>query len=86
MDSEDRHKEIMEKLREMHEHNVESHGAIATILFSIRGYDFGFGTGLSAATESCALETVNRITRLVTDLQQHPVGPENSPREARVER
>lgn len=36
MDSEDRHKEIMEKLREMHEHNVESHGAIATILFSIR--------------------------------------------------
>lgn len=36
MDTEDRHKQIMEKLHEMHQHNVESHGAIATILISIR--------------------------------------------------
>jgi len=32
----DKHKQIMEKLHEMHQHNVESHGAIATILLSIR--------------------------------------------------
>ena len=36
MDDDSRHKEVMEKLHEMHQHNVESHGAIATILLSIR--------------------------------------------------
>jgi hydrogenase maturation protease len=39
------------------------------ILFSIRGTDFGFGTGLSAATEGWALEATSRIVRLVADLQ-----------------
>lgn len=45
-------------------------------LFSIRGLDFGFGDGLSAATEGWALETVSRIARLVEDLQRRPVGTE----------
>ena len=36
MDSEDRHREIMNKLHEMHQHNVESHGAIYKILVSMR--------------------------------------------------
>jgi hydrogenase maturation protease len=47
-------------------------------LFSIRGNDFGFGTGLSAATESWALETGNRIARLVADLQGRPIGAEKA--------
>jgi hydrogenase maturation protease len=42
------------------------------VLFSIRGCDFGFGTGLSEATERWALEAVRRITRLLTDLQSQP--------------
>ncbi len=46
------------------------------LLFSIRGTDFGFGTGLSAATEGWALEAVSRIERLVADLQHRPVGTE----------
>ena len=46
------------------------------VLFSIRGTDFGFGTGLSAATESWALEATARVTRLVTDLQRRPVNAE----------
>ena len=45
-------------------------------LFSIRGTDFGFGAGLSAATESWALEAMTRIARLVADLQHGPVGTE----------
>ena len=45
-------------------------------LFSIRGTDFGFGTGLSAATESWALEAITRIARLAADLQRRPVGVE----------
>jgi hypothetical protein len=36
MDSEDRHREIMNKLHEMHQHNLDSHGSIAAILLSMR--------------------------------------------------
>ena len=46
------------------------------VLFSIRGTDFGFGTGLSESTEKWALETVDRITRLVADLRHRPAGTE----------
>ena len=49
-------------------------------LFSVRGLDFGFGDGLSAATEGWALEAVSRIVRLLADLQHpqtitHPEAP-----------
>jgi len=43
-------------------------------LFSIRGIDFGFGTGLSSATEVWALEVVHRIEQRVKDWNQQPVG------------
>jgi len=46
------------------------------VLLSIRGTDFGFGTGLSAATESWALEAIDRIMRLATDFPQHQIGTE----------
>jgi hydrogenase maturation protease len=55
------------------------------VLFSIRGYDFGFGDGLSAATELCARETVDRITQLVADWQRESVASTNLPRTARTE-
>jgi len=48
------------------------------VLYSIRGTDFGFGNGLSAATEGWAREAVTRITRLVTDLQRRPMGTEKA--------
>jgi hydrogenase maturation protease len=41
--------------------------APTAVLLSIRGCDFGFGTGLSAATEGWAREAVTRITGLVAD-------------------
>jgi len=41
-------------------------------LFSIRGIDFGFGTGLSAETEGWAGEAVDRIARLVAELRHRP--------------
>ncbi|HUJ09413.1 MAG TPA: hydrogenase maturation protease [Verrucomicrobiae bacterium] len=42
------------------------------ILFSIRGCDFGFGMGLSSATEGWALEAVQRIQQLVVQSNRHP--------------
>ena len=43
------------------------------ILFSVRGCDFGFGTDLSSATKSWALEAVRRIERQVADWKHQPV-------------
>jgi hydrogenase maturation protease len=40
------------------------------ILFSIRGTDFNFGTELSEATETAALEVVRQIQQLIPTLQQ----------------
>jgi Ni,Fe-hydrogenase maturation factor len=39
------------------------------ILFSIRGHDFNFGTEFSPETAAAATETVERIARLIHDLQ-----------------
>ena len=39
------------------------------ILFSIRGHDFNFGTEFSPETTVAATETVERIARLIHDLQ-----------------
>ena len=39
------------------------------ILFSIRGHDFNFGTEFSPETTAAAAETVERIARLIRDLQ-----------------
>jgi hydrogenase maturation protease len=43
------------------------------VLFSIRGCDFGFGTSLSSATESWALEVVRRIERQMAEWKHQPV-------------
>ena len=57
------------------------------ILFSIRGCDFGFGAGLSTATEGWALEVVKRIQSLVAEWNRCPAGSqqfkvETTPRQA----
>ena len=42
-------------------------------LFSIRGSNFGFGVGLSSATEGWGLEVVQRIQQLVAEWTHPPV-------------
>lgn len=55
-------------------------------LFSVRGSDFGFGTGLSSATEGWALEVVRRIERRVADWKHGPVETQKVLGETRPER
>lgn len=56
------------------------------VLFSIRGGDFGFGTGLSSATEGWGLEVVRRIQQLVGEWNHHPVATQQVIGETRPER
>jgi len=37
------------------------------ILFSVRGWDFAFGSGLSPATESAAMQVVQRIQQVLAE-------------------
>jgi len=36
MDAEDRHREIMNKLHEMHQHNLDAHGSLLASLLNMR--------------------------------------------------